>query len=325
MDDYRRAAEKVKGWLDAHFDLDGRCRINPDDGRFYPKAPYLLNAAGLRAKGGRAARWALDRFVDEKGDFTGLGDPENRLYAMGWLLLGAVAVERFDLVRVLAQRLGQLQDGASGGMVLMDRDAGEEVGEVCFSGGVGMALASAGRTEQARLMADRFAALLDIQPRPGRYYNRFRRDGSVVDRPAAGEWEKMYDLERGEQRPANFATVVNTLVWVGRATRQPRYRAAARRYVDLVYNHRLDPARFGRATKFGWSLINLYEDSGEEDLLHKARRLGDVLVEHQCEDGLWHPRPGPVEDAPAHVRLSYSSDCAMTILALAQLGEDEID
>ena len=67
-------------------------------------------------------------------------------------------------------------------------------------------------------------------------------------------------------------------------------------------------------------MLNLYEDSGEEDLLLRARQLGDVLVEHQCEDGLWDPRPGPVVDAPAHARLSYSSDCAMTVLALAQLG-----
>ena len=200
----------------------------------------------------------------------------------------------------------------------MDPDAGEEVAEVCFSGGVGMALAAVGETERARRIADRFAALLDTQPRPGRYYNRFRRDGSGVDRPAAGEWEKMYDLELDEQRPANFATVLNTLVWVGRATRQVHYRAAARRYVDLVYRHRLDPARFGRATKFGWALLNLYEDSGDEDLLQRARQLGDVLVQQQCADGLWHPRPGPVEDAPAHARLSYSSDCAMTVLALAQ-------
>ena len=55
----------------------------------------LLNAAGLRTKGARAASWALDHCIDKKGDFTGLGEPENRLYAMGWLLLGAVAVERF--------------------------------------------------------------------------------------------------------------------------------------------------------------------------------------------------------------------------------------
>ena len=59
MDDYRRAAEKVEMWLDAHFDSAGRCTIEPHEGPFYPKAPYLLNAAGLRTKGARAARWAL--------------------------------------------------------------------------------------------------------------------------------------------------------------------------------------------------------------------------------------------------------------------------
>ena len=59
--------------MDAHFDLNGRCTIDPDDARFYPKAPYLLNAAGLRAKGARVARRVLQRFIDEKGDLTGPG------------------------------------------------------------------------------------------------------------------------------------------------------------------------------------------------------------------------------------------------------------
>ena len=47
MGDYQRAAEKVRGWLDLHFDADGRCILDPEDVRFYPKAPYLLHAAGI--------------------------------------------------------------------------------------------------------------------------------------------------------------------------------------------------------------------------------------------------------------------------------------
>ncbi len=124
----------------------------------------------------------------------------------------------------------------------------------------------------------------------------------------------------GEPRPATFATVVNPLVGVGGATRDTGSFAAARRYVDLVYSHREDPAWFGRTTKFGWSMLNLREDTGDEDLLHRAKSIGDALVELQCDDGLWDPRPGDGQDAPPYVRLSYSSDCAMTVLALAQLS-----
>lgn len=320
MSKYQRAADRLRHWLEEHFDSDGHCTIGPDDSRYYPKAPYLLNAVGLRTRGARAAQRVLDRFIDCNGDLTGPAPLENRVYGMGWLLLGAVGLERCDLAQVLADRLCQRQDPQCGGLLLMDEDAGEEVAEVCFSGGVGMALAAAGRRDNARQMADRFVALLDAQPEGGRYYNRFRRDGSVVAKPASGAWEKMYDLVLGEPRPANFATVVNTLVWVGRATRDTGYFAAARRYVDLVYSHREDPAWFGRTTKFGWSMLNLREDTGDEDLLHRAKSIGDALVELQCDDGLWDPRPGDGQDAPPYVRLSYSSDCAMTVLALAQLS-----
>ena len=207
-------------------------------------------------------------------------------------------------------------------MVLPDDDAGEDLGEVCFSGGAGMALAAAGRLDPAQRMADRFLALLDAQPEEGRFYNRFRRDGSAYARPAGGAWEKMYDREKEEQRPANFATVINTLVWVGRARREPSYFAGARRYVDLVYAHRADPAQFGRATKFGWSLLNLYEDTGEEGLVEWARHLGEVLVGYQEADGLWAPRPAGRAKVTPWERLSYSSDCAMTVLSLAHFAEE---
>jgi hypothetical protein len=316
---YQHAAEKTRVWLDSHFDPAGDCVIDAADSRYYYKAPYLLTMAGLRSKGGRVAKRILERFISAQGDFTAPPEfaQENRVYAMGWLALGGMIVERFDLAEIVANRLVALQDVQSGGMILPDEDAGEEVGEVCFSGGAGMAMAATGKIEPARQMADCFVALLDAQPEKGRFYNRFRRNGSVVARPAKGEWRKIYDLSEEEQRPANFATVVNTLVWVGRATRNKTYFAAARQYVDLVYSHKLDSAQFGRATKFGWAMLNLYEETGDGDLLTHAQHLGEVLVSHQCNDGLWNPRPGNNAAAPTWSRLSYSSDCAMTVCALA--------
>ena len=321
MNDWQCAAGRLAAWLDDHFGMDGRCALAPADPRYYPKAPYLLAAAGLHTKAARAAQVVRDEFIDDNGDFRSPDPVENCVYAMGWLLLGAVATRRYDLARVLAARLEERQDRRSGGVLIQDDAAQEAVAEVCFSGGVGMGLAAAGRVEPARRMADRFICLLDAQPDPACYYHRFRADGSVLARAAQGAWTKVYDLARDEQRPANFATVVNTLVWVGRWTGDPAYPAAARRYVDLVYRHRLDPAQFGRATKFGWAMLNLREDTGDADLLTKACRLGEVLVAQQASDGLWDPRPHDNARAPSHLRLSYSSDCAMTILALAQLPD----
>jgi hypothetical protein len=323
------AAARTRAWLDAHFDAQGRFALAPDDSRAYYKAPYLLTMAGLRAKGGRVAKFVADNFLDGEGNLTGPAafSLEQRVYGMGWLALGGAVTERFDLAARVAGRLEAMQDRQSGGIVLPDADVGEEVAEICFSAGAGMGMVAAGHLAAARRMADRFVALLDAQPEAGRYYNRFRRDGTVVARPARGAWEKMYDLAQEEQRPANFATVVNALVWAGRALAGPAaqsYYAAAARYVDFVYAHRLDPAHFGRSTKFGWSMLNLYEETGDARLLERARRLGDVLVSLQSEDGLWDPRPAGSASqvvSPAE-RLSYSSDCAMTVLALANLPVD---
>jgi hypothetical protein len=318
---YQAAAAKTRDWLDAHFDASGRCVVDAHDSRYYYKAPYLLTLAGLRAKGARVAKYVLDHFVDEAGDLTGPASfaLDQRVYGMGWLTFGAIATERFDLARVLAARLASLQDPASGGMVLPDADAGEAVAEVCFSAGAGMGFAAAGWLDAARQMAGRLVTMLDVQPEPGRFYNRFRRDGSIVARPAAGAWQKMYDLELDEQRPANFATVVLALVWTARASRETRYLDAAMRYVDFVYRHRLDPAQFGRASKFGYAMLQLYDETGDPQLRERASHLGDVLVAHQSGDGLWDPRPATGVPAPPYERLSASGDCACTIFGLAGL------
>ena len=313
---YAESRNRVRQWLSERFGEDGRFVEAPDHGGAYFKAPYLAAACGDRSLGARIARFVSERLVDGDGEYRVDMPLENRIYAMGWLALGAAVTERYELASAMAEALERRQDPGCGGIVLPDDDAGEEVAEVCFSGGAGMGLIAAGRTTAARRMADGFVALLEAQPETGRFYNRYRRDGTVVSRPAGGGWDKCYDSTEDEQRPATLATVVNTLVWVGRAAREPSYFETAARYVDLVYGHRLDPARFGRATKFGWAMLNLYADTGDPRLVERARALGEVLLERQETDGLWSPRPGDHRDAPTPVRLSYSSDCAMTICAL---------
>jgi hypothetical protein len=193
--------------------------------------------------------------------------------------------------------------------------------DVQASGGAGMGLIAAGKTEAARRLADRLATLIDAQPEPRCFYTRFRPDGSVFPHKNNAELRKAYDLDEDEQRPANFAPLLNTLVWVGRATREPGYFRETRRYVDLVYSHARDPAQFGRATKFGWAMLNLYQETGDPDLLQRAQALGEVLLARQGDDGLWTPEPGNQVNAPRHARLSYSADCAMTVCALAGLPD----
>ena len=321
---YRAAAARTRGWLDAHFGEDGRCVLDAEDPRYYYKAPYLLALAGLRTKGARVAQYVLSRFITPEGDLSGPAafGAEQRLYGMGWLTFGAVATERFDLAQIVSARLAAHQDVACGGFLLPDADAGDEVAEVCFSAGGGMGLAATGRVEEARRLADRLVTMLELQAGAPRYYNRFRRDGTIVTRPAAGAWQKMYDLELEEQRPANFATVVLALVWTARLSQgaeKRRYLEAATGYVDYVYRHRLDPAQFGRASKFGYTMLQLYDETGDATLLERARHLGDVLVAHQSEDGLWDPRPASGSTPAPHERLSASADCACTIFGLAML------
>ena len=318
---YLAAASKMRTWLDTHFDETGACTIDPTDPRYYYKAPYLLTLAGLRGKGARVAKYVLEHFITPEGELTGADafGAEQRVYGMGWLTFGAVSTERFDLAHRLADRLAATQDYSTGGFFLPDAEAGEPVAEVCFSAGGGMGLAAAGRIAEARRQCDQLVKMIDEQRDTPCFFNRFRRDGTVVKRPAAGAWQKMYDLALDEQRPANFATVVLALVWTGRATGEKRYIDAATRYVDYTYSHKLDPAHFGRATKFGYAMLQLYDDTRDPVLLERARHLGDVLVTHQSENGLWEPRPLSGKPSAPYEWLASSADCATTIFALATL------
>ena len=61
-----------------------------------------------------------------------------------------------------------------------------------------------------------------------------------------------------------------------------------------------------RATKIGWALLNLYEETGERDLVVKARELGEVLVSRQGDDGLWDPAPNTGAE---RIRIRYAAVC----------------
>lgn len=321
---YRQAVRKIRNWLIGHYHLDGSSTIDPDDLRYYYKLSYLCAMTGLHTLGGRVSRQVMRRFLQPDGsvDSKYPESPWMRYYGMGWLTLGGCAVERFDLAEALATHLQDAADLEAGGVFLDNDEKTEKIAEISCSSSVAMALSVTGRIAAGAALADRFILHLSGQPDPRRFYNRYRKDGSIITPSAPGPWSQIYDLSKDEAGPAGYATVVNALVWTARRTGKPRYFEAAQRYVNFVYSHDLNPAHFGRTTKFGWAMLNLYEDTGDTDLLMRSREIADVLVARQEEDGLWTPRPGGSSDDPLHARLSYSSDCAMTVCACARLPDN---
>ena len=322
MDKYQDSVEKVRGWLDTNFDSDGNYSPAPDDARYYDKLPYLFHMVGDKTRGARVAQRVMERFIDDDGwlntpDLT----EEVRLYCMGWLALGAAMVERFDLAQAIADRLAAERDPESGVVPAHDDDAGEKIGDLCFSAGTGMAFVAAGRTREVRMLSDRLAAVIQAQLGERRMYTRVRRDGSVLGIAKDHEMDtRVYDLDGGGmQVPVYFATTVNVLAWASRMTRDDTYLKTARQLLDYLYRVEGDPCQSYRATKLGWAMLSVYEDTGDEVLLERARRMGDVHVSRQREDGLWDP--DGVAGLPEYSRLSYSCDCAVTVCALANLPQ----
>ncbi len=321
---YRLSVRKLRDWLLKHYHPDGSSTIDPDDLRYYYKLSYLCGMTGLHTLGGRISRQVMRRFLQPDGSLVSKY-PENpwmQIYGMGWVTLGSCAVERYDLAEALATYLQCAADLEAGGVFLENDGEAGAVAEITCSSSAAMALAATGRIAAATALANRFILHFSGQPDPRRIYNRHRKDGSIVTSSTSSIWNQIYDLSEDEAGPAGYATVVNALVWTGRRTGQDRYFEAARRYVDFVYSHDRNPAGFGRTTKFGWAMLNLFEDTGDADLLMRAREIGDVLVARQEEDGLWTPRPVGSSDDPLYARLSYSADCAMTVCVCARLPDD---
>jgi len=238
---------------------------------------------------------------------------------MGWLTLGAVTVGRFDVAQLVAQRLVERLDPQCGAYVLPDEELGEYAGDLANSGGAGMGLVPGGKLDAARRLAQRFASHIVNQPEPRRLYSRFRRDGSII---AAARAYDPYDLDLDQQGPAGLAPLVLMLVWLGRATRDRRYFGIANEYVEFMYSSKFDPANFARSSKFGWAMVELYQDTGDRRLLERAVRMGEVLVSWQSADGMWDPRPVWPGSDTVRERINYSEDCGMTVLSLAALPED---
>ena len=320
MDDFERSIEKFRNWLNRNFDGTGHYVRDPGNSRYYMKLPYIFHMLGEKTKGARVAQYVLENFIDSSGrlDTPGLTD-EVRFYYMGWLALGAAMVERFDLVESVANCLTELQDPQSGVILVHEDDTGEEIGDLCFSAGAGMGIVAAGKTEQAQMLAERLAAVVKAQLGERRMFTRFRGDGSVVARVKDHPRDvRFYDLDKREpQVPVYFATTLNMLIWTSRLTRDNQYLLTAQQLLDFVYSDDRDVAQSYRATKLGWSMLNLYEDTADENILGRAKRMGEAHVSRQSEDGIWDPDGKP--NLPQHERLDYSADCAVTLCALANL------
>jgi hypothetical protein len=313
------AAARTRTWLDANVDAGGQCSLFPDDALFYFKVPYLMVKAGLRDKAARVATRIRDRMIKADGDLAGSPafDLASRVYGAGWVALAATMVERFDLARVVTQRLAAIQDAQSGGFVWPDAEAGAVAGDLQTAGGASMGLVAAGKLDNAVRLADRFAAHLELQPDPRRLSLFFRQDGSHVGPMPSGWLRAPYDVDSDQQLPAALAPLVIGLVWLARATGSSTYVETAKRYVEFVYSGPHNPAYFARSTKFGWAMLELYKDTGDQRLLQRAGELAGVLASWQSEDGLWDPRPVRGTPAPSE-RINYSADCAMTVLAVTQ-------
>lgn len=314
------AAQRTRAWLDANVTPGGRCADFPDDAVYYFKLPYMLVKASLRRKAAAVAGYIADHLLLPDGDLAGgpAFDLSTRIYALGWVALGATMVERYDLARLVTSRLAAWEDPLTAAFLWPEDAVGDKAGDIQTAGGAMMGLVPAGKLPQAGRLAKRFAAHLALQDNPRRLSYFFLHDGSHAPAMPGGWLREPYDLDKDQQLPAALAPLVLGLVWLARATGRSQYIETASRYVEFVYRGAFAPSQFARTTKFGWAMLELYKATGDERLLQRVQDLASVLVSWQAADGLWDPRPVRQTPIPWE-RLNFSADCAMTVFALADL------
>lgn len=317
---FRAAADRALDFIAAHIDLEGRSTVAPNDPALHFKLPYVFSYGDRRDIALRVLEHLEHDLLSKRGAFIDNafnGPKSSFLYQAGWLAWSSAALGRFDLARLIAQRMMQEQDQQLGGFWNET-----ELGHVQWLLNSSSALAgcaAAGELPAAKSAARQMALLFERQPAPEQgFYFSMTGDGQVLAELGDEPNRNFFDLD-GPCRPAMFATAIAGLTWLGRQTRTEEYFDLARAYAGVILSHRARPEHSHFASKTGWAILQLAANRPEPTLITYAQAVGQRFLELQLPDGSvnltdW---PGLETGGPLPLRLANLCDWSLTAVALA--------
>ena len=290
----RASCRRGTDWLLQFVNEDGSIGPAADDLCYY-RVPWTLALVGEIEAATRVLEWIKRHMLTPEGAFEGVtpqGGFEDRYgsYPLACLLVGAVLLQRFDIVQPCTRRLLGWQDPESGGFFHdWRRRTSADEQEIFPTCQAGMSLIIAGEVEAARRSGTWMERLWHLQPDSRqRLYAVYTPDAGLVTEFAADR-KALYVTEKGEPWQHHFNGGIGAafLSHLYLATGERRWLDLARSYQD--FSMTTDDCQFQsmQTCKSGWGSGLLYVATGEEEYGEWSGRMADWFCHHQHDDGHW--------------------------------------
>ncbi len=291
---YRQACHKGTEWLLKLARQDGA--VGPVQERlYYYRVPWTFALMGEQTAASRQLDWIRRHMLSPQGAFEGVS-PQGVFaqrygsYPLTCMLVGAVLMQRFDLVYPGGRHLLSWQDGESGGFYnnrLDDPATGEQ--ELFPAAQGGMTLLLLGQLQAAERAGAWLQRLWDLQPDVEHklYHVYSPAKGLVTDYAPQDEALYLTRKDQPWQHHFNGGIAAAFLTKLHMATGAQKWLELARQY--QAFSMTTDACQFQsmQTCKSGWGSGLLYVAARQEDHREWTVRMGDWFVEHQFDDGHW--------------------------------------
>jgi hypothetical protein len=294
LDIYRQACRRGTDWLLKWMNTDGA--LGPvQDRLFYYRAPWSFALMGERSAANRVLDWIKGRMFSSSGAFEGFSprgafETQYGSYPVACLIIGAILMQRFEIVYPGTRNLRTWQDEESGGFYDNLEDATADGKQVLFpTAQGGMTLLMAGQVQAAKKAGSWLKRLWDLQPDVQHKLFHVFTPAKGLFMDFAPEHEALYVTQKSEpwQYHYNGGIAAAFLAKLYLATGESEWLDSARQYQE--FSMTTDECQFQsmQTCKSGWGSGVLYVATKEERYRNWTARLGDWFVEHQHEDGHW--------------------------------------
>lgn len=291
---YRRSCRRGTDWLLNQMEDTGS--VGPVEERlYYYRLPWTFALMGEVAAANRTLDWIRDHMQSDSGAFEGTSpqgifDERYGSYPLACLLVGAVLMQRFDVVYPGVSSLLAWQDPESGGVYNTRSDMTETGEQELFpTAQYGMTMILVNRIDEAVLAGKWMKRLWELQPDTSERLHHVytRASGVITDVPTPQD--SLYITRKHDpwQHHFNGGIAAAFLSNLHMATGDRTWLDLAREY--QAFSMTSDPVQFQsmQTCKSGWGSGLLYAVTREKAYYYWTTRLGDWFVSHQYTDGHW--------------------------------------
>ena len=302
-----QAKQRAVSWLLERVDPDGSLRP-ADHSIHYYRVPWSLAVSGRTAEASRCLDWVCRHLLDAQGDIGPThrsGAPFEALWYgypnTNWLM-AAVLLQRWDIIRLMADFLEDLQDDDSGGTLNGPGPvADQQPMDLLTACQTGMSLLAAGRIEAAVRSGQFVTSVWQAQPDPSTLFFRYRvGQGVVTDLTDVPEDQRLLYVVDSQAEKQLFYMPGVAAACLGRlyqATGDQAWLDTADEYQQFAMDQTDKQFDVPQVCKTGWGASILYQITGEPVYRDWALRVGQYYIDTQRDDGTW-VAPGHEDNEP---------------------------